>query len=81
MFDKSKIEKTGEFIGKTPEGKSYSIYEYTEYQNVATEGDTEEKWLPGVVMYKMPNDDPVNHVEGDTYQLVRTKEKVTLTPA
>lgn len=81
MSNKTKIEKTGEYIGKTPEGKSYSIFEYTEFLDITTQSDTEDKWHPGKLMYKLPNGDPVNHVEGNTYQLVRTKEKVTLTRA
>lgn len=36
MSNKTKIEKTGECIGKTPKGKSYSICEYTEFLDVTT---------------------------------------------
>jgi hypothetical protein len=32
-----------------------------------------------MLMYRLPDGDPVNHVEGDTYEIARTGERVTLT--
>ena len=47
--------------------------------NATTVSDTEIKWHPGMLMYPLPDGDPVNHIEGDTYEIIRTKEKITLT--
>ena len=79
MLNRTKIEKTGEYVGTTSTGKTYRVLQYTEFMNATTVSDTEIKWHPGMLMYPLPDGDPVNHVEGDTYEIVRTKEKVTLT--
>jgi hypothetical protein len=73
----TKIEKTGEYLGKSATGISYRVIEFTEFINATTVSDTEIKWSPGLLVYRLPDGDPVNHIEGDTYQIVRTGEKIT----
>lgn len=79
MAGRKKIEKTGEYLGKSSDGSTYRVNEFTEFQEVTTVSDTGGKWHPGMFIYRLPDGDPVNHIEGDVYEIVRTKEKVTLT--
>jgi hypothetical protein len=78
-MSKKKIEKTAEYIGKSTSGKSFNVHEFTEFLDVTTISDTEPKWFPGMLIYRLPNGDPVNHVEDDIYEIVRTGEKIKLT--
>jgi hypothetical protein len=55
------------------------VHEFTEFLDATTLSDTQPKWLPGMLIYRLPNGDPVNHVEDDIYEIVRTGEKIKLT--
>jgi hypothetical protein len=55
------------------------VHEFTEFLDVTTISDIRPKWLPGMLMYRLPNGDPVNHVENDIYEIVRTGEQIKLT--
>jgi hypothetical protein len=75
----TKVEKTGEYIGQSVSGQAYLIIEFTEFIDVTTFSDTETKWRPNFVIYKLPNGEPVSHIEGNIYEIVRNGDKVTLT--
>lgn len=79
MLNKTKIEKTGDYMGKSSTGNVYHVNEFCEYINVTTISDSGNKWHSGMKIYRLLNGNPVNHIEGDVYEIVGTKEKITLT--
>lgn len=67
-------------MGKSSAGAVYHVNEFCEYINSTTVSDTGETWVPGKMIYRLLDGEPVNHVEADVYEIVRTNEKITLTP-
>ncbi len=78
-MQKSKIEKTGEFIAIGTDGNSYHVIEYTNFINATTIHDTQEQWIPGMKEYRLPNNDPVNNISSNTFEIVRTGLRIERT--
>jgi hypothetical protein len=69
---KKQVRKTGGFVARGSDGKSYTIVEYTEFLDVTTISDATTQWSQGMRIMKLENGEHVNPVDGGGFEVAST---------
>ena len=74
-----KHKRTDEFTATSPNGKQFTIYQYTRY--VDTKGVKNAPEVVDSIYYETSESEKVNHVKGDEYEIAKSKVRLTKQPS